>query len=83
LGTFNDSERARIRAVLVGYAKENGLSVVELYKRVCAAERTPEAVGFSFKTFQRFVAGTVRVSDEAVAACARFVRELPNASPGA
>jgi hypothetical protein len=57
LGTFNDSERARIRAVLVGYAKENGLSVVELYKRVCAAERTPEAVGFSFKTFQRFVAG--------------------------
>ena len=79
MDTYDDSERVRIRAVLVSYAKENLLSVEKLYKRLCAAERTSaEALGFSFKTFQRFLAGTVRVSDEAVGVCARFAEGLPH-----
>jgi hypothetical protein len=79
LDTYTDSERARVRAILLDYAADNGLSVEKLYKAFCRAERsTPETVGFSFKTFQRFLAGTVRVGDEVVAACARFAKGLPN-----
>jgi hypothetical protein len=79
LDTYTDAERARIRAVLLDYAKEKQLSVEKLYKALCLAERsTPETVGFSFKTFQRFLANTVRVGDEVVAACARFAKTLPN-----
>ena len=78
MDTYNDNERARIRAVLASYAKENRLSVEKLYKALCTAERsTPETVGFSFKTFQRFMDGTVRVGDKAVAVCARFAERLP------
>jgi len=76
LDTYTDAERVRIRAVLLDYAKEKQLSVEKLYKALCLAERsTPD---FSVKTFQRFLANTVRVGDEVVAACARFVRGLPN-----
>jgi hypothetical protein len=79
LDTYTDAERARIRAVLLDYAKEKQLSVEKLFKALCLAERsTPETVGFSFKTFQRFLANTVRVGDEVVAACARFAKTLPN-----
>jgi hypothetical protein len=75
LDTYDTNERALIRAILVSYAKENSLSVEKLYKRLCAAERSPEAVGFSFKTFQRFMAGSV--GDKVIAVCARFVKTLP------
>jgi hypothetical protein len=79
LDTFNDAERARIRAALVSYMKENSpLSVEKLYKRLSPGESgSPETLGFSFKTFQRFIAGTHRVGDEVVAVCARFVERLP------
>ena len=87
LDTYNDNERARIRAVLLDYGKENRLSVENIFKRLCAAEHcTPETVGFSFKTFQRLLAGAppvqegkpLRRGDKAVAAAARFAKGLPN-----
>ena len=57
---------------------EKRLSMQKLYKAICLAERsTPETMGFSFKTFQRFLAGTGRVGDEVVAVCARFAKGLP------
>jgi hypothetical protein len=79
LDTFNDAERARIRAVLVSYMKENSpLSVEKLYKRLSPGESgSLETLRFSLKTFQRFIAGTHHVGDEAVAACARFAERLP------
>jgi hypothetical protein len=64
LDTYDANEVTRIRAVLSDYAAQNTLSVEKLFKRLCAAERsTPETVGFSFKTFQRFLAGTHQSGD--------------------
>jgi hypothetical protein len=52
--------------------------VEKLYKRICAAERSsPEAIGFSFKTFQRFMAGSHETGEETVAVCTRFAEGLP------
>jgi hypothetical protein len=75
LDTYDTNERARIRAVLVSYMKEHRIGASELHKRICAAERSSKAI--SLKTLQRFLAGIVRVGDEAVAACARFAERLP------
>ena len=75
---YDDKERARIRAVLLNYMMETGLRPRKLYDRICAAARNAEAAGLSFKTFQRFLANTVRVGDEAVAVCARFAGGLQN-----
>jgi hypothetical protein len=81
LDTFNDEARARIRGVLLAHAKENQLSVDKLFQALCRADRqTAQTVGFSFKTFQRFLADTHRVGDDVVAACARFAKGLPNRS---
>jgi hypothetical protein len=76
LDTYTDSERARIRAILLNYMMETGLRSRKLYDRICAAGGNAEAAGLSFKTFQRFLANTVRVGDEAVAVCARFAKGL-------
>jgi len=79
LDTYNTNERALIRAVLLNYAAEKNLSIEDLYKTICIAERsTPETIGFSFRTFQRFMAGTHDTGVEAVAVCARFAKGLPN-----
>jgi hypothetical protein len=78
LDTYTDAARARIRAVLLDYNAENKLSVEGLFKRLCAAERGSENVGFSFKTFQRFLAGSRETRPETVAVCARFAKGLPN-----
>jgi hypothetical protein len=79
LDTYDANEVTRIRAVLSDYAAQNTLSVEKLFKRLCAAERsTPETVGFSFKTFQRFLAGTHQSGDNVILACARFAKGLPN-----
>ena len=65
---YDDAERDRIRAVLLNYLTDSGLRQPKLYKAICLAERsTPETVGFSFKTFQRFLARKGRVGDEVVA----------------
>jgi hypothetical protein len=77
LDTYNDADRARIRAVLLDYAAENKLSVEGLFKRLCAAERGSENVPFSFRTFQRFLAGSRETRPETVAVCARFAKTLP------
>jgi hypothetical protein len=79
LDIYDAAERARIRAVLLNYISEKVLSVEKLYNAICAAERsTPETIGFSFKTFQRFMAGTRNTGNDAVAICARFAKRLPN-----
>ena len=79
MDTYDDKERARIRAVLLAYATEKRLSVEKLYKRLSPGESgSPETLGFSSKTFQRCLANTVRVGDDVVAACARFAKTLPN-----
>ena len=79
MDTYDATERARIRAVLRAYMSEKRIRLPKLHKRICAAARiTPETVGFSFKTFQRFMAGSHDTGDEAVGFCARFVAGLPN-----
>jgi hypothetical protein len=77
LDIYVAGDRARFRAVLAAYLAENRLRLPKLYKRICAAQHVTEDAGFSFKTFQRFMAGTHQTGDEAVAICARFVNNLP------
>jgi hypothetical protein len=78
LDTYGVNDVRRIRAVLLDYNAENNLSVESLFKRLCAAERGSDNVGFSFKTFQRFLAGSRQTRAETVAVCARFAKGLPN-----
>jgi hypothetical protein len=78
LDTYNEAAGARIRAVLLDYNAENKMSVERLFKRLCANERGSENVDFSFKTFQRFLAGSRETRPETVAVCARFAKTLPN-----
>ena len=60
--------------------KEHRIGVPRLRERICAAERSPEAL--NLKTLHRFLAGTARVNDEAVAVCARFAEQLPGHRAG-
>lgn len=74
---YDDAERDSIRAVMLNYLTDSGLRQPKLYMAICLAERsTPETVGFSFKTFQRFLARKGRVGDEVVGTCARFAKGL-------
>ncbi|HKN20671.1 MAG TPA: hypothetical protein VJX73_04610 [Terracidiphilus sp.] len=78
MDTYDDAARARIRAVLKNYAKENTLSVDDLYEALCKAERrTRETIGFTFRTFQRFMAGSHETGKKTVAVCARVAEGLP------
>jgi len=76
LATYDNSERARIRAVLIAYMKENRSGVPWLHKLICAAERNLEPI--SLKTLQRVLVGKTRVNDDDVGVCARFATRLPN-----
>jgi hypothetical protein len=75
LATYDNSERARIRAALILYMQENRIGVPELHNRITTAARNPEA--FSLKTLQRFLADKMRVNDDAVGHCATFAARLP------
>ena len=79
MDTYTDEDRARFRAVLFAYCKEHSISSIDkLFTRICAAERSsPEAIGFSFKTFQRFMAGSHETSEKTITVIARFAKGLP------
>lgn len=76
LATYDNSERARIRAVLIAYMKENRSGAPWLHKRICASERDHEAI--TLRTLQRVLDGKTRVNDGNVGVCARFATSLPN-----
>ena len=77
MDTYDDHERARIRAALVGYA-ENGLT----YRSSLSACATPstgrKTSALALKPLRDFWRGCV--SDKTMAVCARFVKRLSNRS---
>lgn len=71
--TFDESERARIRAALSRYKDEQGLSMSRLSHRIAEANGRKRGM-ISRRTLERFLSEKFRVDDDFVNYCDTFLR---------
>jgi hypothetical protein len=74
--TFDDADRAAIRATLDRYMKEHDIGVPRLIKRMAEALKRQERY-IPQKSVQRFLAGEMRTNDATVSIFHEFARTLP------